>query len=325
MAVDLAAAHSWELARHLFTTTETLATALRYARVVAGAPVLAVLDDDASAIDPDARADDERAAPAIAVVLEAAALAHRDAERPDAALADAVDAVAIWPGALRAAVIAADAASAADMADVALELIDAARQATADDEIVPVPITASLRHELADAAIRALLVRGDIAAAAGEALDVIEDGGSLASWDDLLAAADGDDERLALTIGLALLSDGDDFIDALTRTQRTARTAELCLAYLASGGANPSAVITGALAAAIAGRGDLALLVADHGELLDPDTAIQVADTLRRRGGEDAARRLEGAAGLDPATASADASTAAGGFGEGLVGGFRIG
>ncbi|MFN3218270.1 MAG: glycosyltransferase [Acidimicrobiales bacterium] len=329
VAIELAADHSWELARNRFVATGTLATALRYARVVSGSAVLAHLDDDASALRPESGADDALVARAIAAALEVAALAHRDAERSDAALADAVDAVALWPGVLRAAALAADAASAADMVDVSLELIDAARRAVADDQAHITPVEATARHELADAAVRALLAKGDIAAAAGEALDVIEDEGRLGCWEDLLAAARGDDQMLTLVIGLALLSDGSDFIAAVTHTERAARTAELCLVYLASGGTCPDAVITGLLAAAIAGRGDLAVLVADHGALVDGETAGQLAAKLREKGADDAARRLEREAGLvEAAAVSSDTSSVPDGsvtFGDGLAGGFRIG
>jgi hypothetical protein len=324
VAIELAAAHSWELARERFVASGTLETALHYARVLTGPSTLAHLDDEASTLRPESNGDDADAARAIAAALEVAALAHRDADRSDAALADAVDAVALWPGVLRAAALAADAAAAAGLVDVALELIDAARSAIVDDGDGIAAVEAPARHELADAAVRALLAKDDIAAAAGEALDVIEDGGRLGCWDDLLRTARGDDQKVALVIGLALLSDGTDFVAAVSRTERAARIAELCLAYLASGGANADAVITGALAAAIARRGDLAALVADHGALVDGETAGQLAAKLRERGADDAARRLEREAGLETAGVSPVPDDAVR-FGDGLAGGFRIG
>lgn len=324
VAIELAAEHSWELARDRYAATGTLAAAVRYARVVAGSAVSPSTFDEASAVDAESGADDALAARTVATALELAALSHRAAERSDAALADAVDAVAIWPGALRAAALAADAATAAGMVDVALELIDAARGATAAGGHTE-PVEATARHELADAAVRALLARGDIAAAAGEALDVIEDDGRLGCWDDLLAASRGDDQWLALVIGLALLSDGTDFIDTVSRTERTERTAELCLAYLASGGTNADAVVTGVLAAVIARRGDLAVLVADHGSLVQGETATQLAAKLRERGADDAASRFEREAGLVEAAVVSAVPEAAPSFGDGLAGGFRIG
>jgi hypothetical protein len=325
VAIELAAEHSWELARDRYAATGTLAAAVRYARVVAGAAVSPSTFDEVSAVDAESGADDALAARTVATALELAALSHRAAERSDAALADAVDAVAVWPGALRAAALAADAATAAGMVDVALELIDAARGAIAAADGHTQPVEATARHELADAAVRALLARGDIAAAAGEALDVIEDGGRLGCWDDLLTASRGDDQWLALVIGLALLSDGTDFIDAVSRTERTERTAELCLAYLASGGTNADAVVTGVLAAVIARRGDLAVLVADHGSLVEGETATQLAAKLRERGADDAASRFEREAGLVEAAAVSAVPEAAPSFGDGLAGGFRIG
>jgi len=328
-AEAMAASRSWELARVRFEAAGTVEAVLAYARVTAVdlpqiAGELDVYDDASSAIASTAVGSDDRAAAqATASALSVAAAAHLHAGRSDMAVADAVAAVEYWPGALRAAAIAANAAVDADMTGVALELIVAARAAVADTEDLIAPIDPAVRHELADAAVRAHLRAGSVGAAAGEALAVIEERGRLGCWAELLDAADGDDQHLALVIGLALLSDGEDFVATLARTRRAQRTAELCLAYLASGGAQPAAVSTGVLAAAIAERTDLAVLVADHGALLAPDTARRIAGKLRDRGNTDVAGRIEKEAGLLTTAVAPD--PVSGGFGSGLDGGFTLG
>ena len=208
--------------------------------------------------------------------------------RDDEAAAEAIDAAQRWPGAVRAAVIVADKAIEVGMPEVALDMATAARESGGVDSA---PM--ARRHELVNRVVDARLLLGNLAGAVAEALVIVEEQGSLDAWPAMLEAAVDDTEQLTLVLGLALLSDGTDFLRAAASTLRPDKTAELCLAYLMAGGRNPDAVTTGVLAAVLRDRADLALLLVEHADLLEPDVRERLAEQLRGAGATAAADRLE--------------------------------
>lgn len=215
-----------------------------------------------------------------------AAAAHERRDDLDAAMADAIGALELWPGAIRASILAGRAA-ASDLPEVALDIVEAVR-ATGSVDQAPT----ALRHQLVEVAVEALVAAGDLPNAVGEAITVVEEQGQLQSWPALVVAGVADLERLTLVIGLALIGDAGGFIDAAVRNVAAERTAELCLGYLASGGTNPDAVTTGILAAMLHGRDDLAELFVPHRSLVDPELLDRLADQLQTNGHDTLAAAL---------------------------------
>ena len=143
------------------------------------------------------------------------------------------------------------------------------------------------------AAVHAHLLLDDMAEAMSVALDVVEDRGTMRAWPALLDACADDSQRMALVLGLALLSDGEDFVDAAAATLPPEKTAELCAAYLAAGGVHPNAVSTGVLAATLKGQEGLGLVVAEHGAIVPEEIRHKLAAHVRDAGQAAVADRLE--------------------------------
>lgn len=260
-----------------FETTGKIEEVMAYARcLVSGHVDLSIeLDDVPSRDEPTSAA------------LALAAEAHARRGDPTSALRDAEASINYWAGSTRAATIVAESALAQGDPRRALDLIESARSADQTDRV-----TRNRRHELAVLASRANLDLGNLPAAVSEAVEVVEEGGSLAHWNVLLEASQKDTQSLALVIGLALLGDGMEFVDALTHTVAPLRTAEICATYLGLGGMNPDAVSTGILAAAMANQNELACVIADHGDLLPEDIRSRLATHLNESGAKDIALRL---------------------------------
>lgn len=199
---------------------------------------------------------------------------------------DAEASLATSPEAARSTIILASDHLALGEADRALELVASSRDASTGRP------ARTARHQLASIASRAHLALDDLPAAVREGVEIVDDGGSLEHWEQLLQAAESDMEQLALVLGLALLGDEEAFVDAVARAVSPGRTAEICGSYLALGGTNPDAVSTGVLAATLAGQNALASVIAQHGELLPPEIRSRLADHLREVGAADVALRL---------------------------------
>lgn len=213
----------------------------------------------------------------VAVALAVAAEANRRRGRASSAVLDAADALRLWPGAIRAAIVAAEAARDAGDPRGALDVVHAARRAQGFSDL-----QRGHRHELTTVAARAHLDLGDAVSAVGESVEIVDERGEIDYWDLLLDAAGDDRELITLVLGLALLGDGEAFLDAAARTLRPDRTAEICGAYLEVGGDNPNAVSTGILAAVLTGGNDLAVSIAGYARLLPDDVRerlrVHVAD-----------------------------------------------
>lgn len=238
---------------------------------------------DLAALDPDAP-QAERAAEMLALCADA----HARREDTDAAIGDGVEALSLWPGAVRAGVVVATAAAASGMPEMALDIIGTVRDAAVDRDI-----PARHRHALADAAVLAWLAAGHVRPALEEAATILGEGGDLETWDALIAATAEDLEQFAPVLNLALASDGAAFIDATRQTLPAENAAATCLSYLAAGGTNPDAVTTGLVTATVHGREDLAELFLEHRELIEPDDLNGLATVLRGRGHDHLADRLE--------------------------------
>jgi tetratricopeptide (TPR) repeat protein len=312
---------AWRRARDVAGASGRPDDVVAYAVAVAGTHdnVLAELAEIGAADGLDGDAADRVAAQAWSV----AAGAQLAAGRVDEAIGDAIAAMERWAGALRAAEIAAGAALDGAMPEVARDVVAAAlvesEAGTYDD--APAESAVAARHRLRCIAVRSWLAEGHLAAAAGEALEVLEEGGCLGCWPDLVQAG-SDDQWTAVLVGLALIGDGDGFVAAVAGTQRIERTATLCLTYLAAGGTATAAVTTGLLAAVLANREDLAAMVADHGGALDPDTARQLVGRLENDGRAAVAARLASTAGLIGVGASPGVIED---IGSDLTGGFQLG
>ncbi len=224
-------------------------------------------------------------AAALAMGLAAEALHRRG--RLEEATADAVVSGGLWPGALNAVDILAQSATGSDMADVALDIIEAARATGAVDKA-----TRERRHGLINRAVEANLALGNMAAAASEALILLEQQGHVESWGEMLAVAANDSQYLAVVLGLALLGDGEDFVQAAAASLAPEKAAEVCAAYLVAGGTHPDAVSTGVLAALIGGIPEIAKVAAGYASLLEPDAAIRLAEHVQGAGAQDIADQL---------------------------------
>lgn len=183
----------------------------------------------------------------------------------------------MWPGSWLAANIVAQAAIAGDMADVALDVIAAARQARADDDL---PI--DQRCDLANRAAEAHLGLGNVRDALIEAFAVVDAGGVFGAWPSMVEAAVDNSDWLASVLGLALVGDGEDFVAAVATSLPPEKTAELCAAYLVAGGTNAGAVSAGILAAVMRELDQLAAVVVEHIDLLDTDQRRRLAARVRR-------------------------------------------
>ncbi len=223
-----------------------------------------------------------------AIALGIAAEALRRRRQSSHAAADAIAAVELWPGALRAAVIVAQTATQAGQPQIALEMIEAARHEGAAEGV-----SRARDHELINCAVNAHLGVDDLQSAIVEALVIVEQRGSVDSWAAMLTSASDDTERMTLVLGLALLSDGADFLSAAAASLRPEKTAELCAAFLVSGGINPDAVITGILAATLRDRHDLAEVMVDYTHLLDSEVRANLAVRLRESGASAIAAKLD--------------------------------
>lgn len=274
---DLQLADSAPEVRKRFEKTGEFDDALTYANclIVGFIDLQVELDDLASHSRP------------VGAALEIAAEGNQRRGRSAAALTDATASLAVWPGAARAAIIAAQRESDSDNHAGAIAIVKSVRL---EDDFARIP--RSRRHQLASIASVAHVATGELAAAVSEAVEIVEDGGTLEHWDRLLVASESDMQALALVLGLALLGDEVAFIDAVARAVAPARTAEICGTYLALGGRNPDAVSTGVLAALMASQSELALVIADHGPLLPDEIRARLATHLRSSGARDVALRL---------------------------------
>lgn len=264
--------------RKVFIKSGELADAVAYARCsCAGQVDLGLALDDIDALhDP------------IAAALGIAASAH--ARRGDIELAetDAKKSLKRWPGVTRSAVLIAASRLRAGDPNGALEVVQQTRDATSHDRL-----TLARRHDLARLAAEAHLAMADLAAAIRESADIVDGDGALQLWDQLLIAAGDDMESSTLVLGLALLGDGVEFVNALATSVGPDRTAQLCAAYLGLGGKNPDAVSTGVLAAVLAGQDELAMVIADHGSLLPEEIRARLAQHLIESSAGPVAERLE--------------------------------
>lgn len=265
--------------REAFAATGTSADAIAYARSLCVSHVDLGLELD----DADGSADPT------ALALAVAAEAHVRRGDSDRALADAEESLSLSPAASRAVVIAASAALDNCEPQHALALISAMRKETPLDWL-----TTSRRHVVATLVARSHLELGSLTDAVREAADVVDDDGFLGIWDQLLDHAGDDLEATTLVLGLALLGDGIEFIDAITTSVPPGRTGQLCATYLALGGRNPDAVTTGILAAVLSGQKELALVIADHGALLPGDIRTRLTEHLLERSVIEVAKRLGG-------------------------------
>ena len=264
--------------RRLFVQSGEFADAVLYARCLcAGQVDLGLsLDDIDDLHDPTAAA------------LSLAAVAHE--RRGDIGLAevDARESMKRWPGATRAAVLVAEACLRERNPLRALAAVHATRDADHHDRL-----TRDRRHDLARLATRAHLEMHDLASAIREAAEIVDADGSLQLWEQLLTEAGQDMNSATLVLGLALLGDGVDFVDALAAAVGPGRTGQLCAAYLGLGGANADAVSTGILAAVLAGQDELALVIAEHGSLVPDEIRSRLAQHLRENSACSVADRLE--------------------------------
>jgi hypothetical protein len=170
------------------------------------------------------------------------------------------------------------------------DAIETIKRAQADPEYSSLPST--VRRTIATQETHAHLELGELGKAASTAVDIIEHGGTIGVWHEMLQLADTDMDQLTLVLGLALLTDGADFIDALPAAVGPHRTPGLCATYLGLGGTNPDAVSVGLLAAALTGQDELGELIAGHGHLLPDDVRERLADHLSTEGAKAAAQAL---------------------------------
>ncbi|MDW3176321.1 MAG: glycosyltransferase [Acidimicrobiia bacterium] len=228
-----------------------------------------------------------------AAALAIAAEAHLRRGDLAAAVTDAEHSIKLWPGSTRAAVIVASAALDSGDAGRARDVIDRSQNSPHHDRL-----TRDRRHDLARLATRAHLDLGNLRTAIGHATEVVADDGELRVWERLISATAEETDGSTLLLGLALLSDGVEFIDALAGSAAPARTGQLCAAYLGLGGANPDAVSTGVLACVLSGLEELALVIADHGDLLPEDIRERLVEHLTEASANSVAERLDASAPL---------------------------
>lgn len=264
--------------RLMFVASGSLRDAVAYSRCLcAGQVELGLELDDVEALqDPTAAA------------LSIAAVAHLRHGDITLAETDAGESLDRWPGATRSAVLIAESHLRNGSPQDALNVVWVTRDATHHDRF-----TRTRRHDLARLATRAHLEMDDLASAIREAADIVEEDGSLQLWDQLLATAGDDMNSSTLVLGLALLGNGVEFVDALAASVGPGRTGQLCAAYLALGGTNPDAVSTGLLAAVLAGQDELAMVIADYGSLLPDEIRTRLAQHLRDGSAHLLAERLD--------------------------------
>jgi tetratricopeptide (TPR) repeat protein len=221
--------------------------------------------------------DADRAAQQCSLVLGCAAVAHE--RRGDLARArrDAETALSLWVGSPRAVAVIGRLFVAGDAATV-VELVQAARVAGAYTAASGAQLV-----ELGELMLTACASLGDFVGAVEEALQLVERD-QLVPWAPLLRAAGDDLERQSVLVRLALFGEGDRFVDAMSKTVRPELTAELCAAFLLSGGTAPAAVSVGLAAAILKDRDDLIALLAEHANLLDAPIRANLAAKLRASG-----------------------------------------
>ncbi len=242
--------------RDRYLATGNLADATAYAFAAAAGDVELIIELEAVRHHPHPEAA------AFAVAAES----MRRRGRTAGAVVDAAESLRLWPGAARALLIAVE-PLVDTHPDGATEMVTAARS-TADFESAN---PSHLRDEVTRAAAHARLAGGDVAGAVDELVDLVERDLPIELWPELLRACATDLGPLAMVLGLALLTDGDEFVFELARSVEPARTATICASYLAAGGQNPDAVTTGILAAVMAGHEDLAVVIAGHAGVLPVD------------------------------------------------------
>ena len=263
--------------RESFAAAPSVATATDYASCVVDgeADLGAELPGLAEAVEHEA----------IAMALAIAAEGWTRRGDADAAVADAIESLGHWPGAVRAGVIAASGAAASGMADVALDIVGAVRS-TVDGDTDP------HLDELANVAVLAQLGAGDLSAALAEAFQLSAAGGEVTTWPELIAATAGDVDSFAPVLQLALSGDGSAFIEATRSTLPGEHAAITCLSYLAAGGTNAEAVTTGIVTAAVHGRDDVAELFVEHLDLVEEAQLDGIVSALRGGGHQAVADRL---------------------------------
>jgi hypothetical protein len=255
--------------REAFMGTKELDDAIAYARclVVNHIDLQLELDDVLGRSEP------------LGAALDIAAEANSRRCLAEAALGDAIEALSVWPGAIRSSAIAAQARLDVGDNNGALRIIADVR-AAGDG-------ASAMRRDrvrLGTVALRAHLGVHDLPRAVREAADILDNGGSIEDWELLLHEAEGDMHALTLVLGLALTTDGIDFIDALARSIAPTRTAEICGTYLGLGGTNPDAVSTGLLASVLAGQEELGLVIAQYGSVLPDELRARLAQHLSDSG-----------------------------------------
>lgn len=224
----------------------------------------------------------------VAVALGVAAESLRRRANSALAAIDAAESLRLWPGSARAVIIAATSATDTDPSAIAA-LVATAHDSPSYAEANP----SHLRNEVARLDARARAASGDIAVAVSVLVDVVSQGGSVEVWPALLRACGSDLAPPAGVLGLALLTDGDEFMTTLERSVEPARSATICASYLQAGGTNPDAVTTGILAAAMSGQDQLALVIADHASLLPDEILDRLGAHLGENGQPAIAERLQ--------------------------------
>lgn len=222
-----------------------------------------------------------------AMLLGIAAAAHERRGDLRRARRDAETSLVRWPGSPRAVAVLARLFGADS--EVVVDLLSTARQSGVD-----AVATGAQLVELAELALAARADQGDFVGAVEEALYLVELDQPV-PWPPLLKAAGDDLERQSVLVRVALFGEGVRFVDAMARTLRPETTAELCAAFLLSGGTAPTAVSTGLTAAIMRNRSDLVDLLVEHARLLDAEARVTLAAKLRAKGHEPAAERLVGA------------------------------
>jgi tetratricopeptide (TPR) repeat protein len=236
--------------REAFVMSGTDAAARAYAEAAAAGQVDLLIDLE--------RQSD--GAHPVAEALSVAALAHRRRGRESSAMVDAAESLRLWPAGARAALVIAETELDAGSHQAA---VAASRKVRGCDGFELNPV--SLRDQLIRAESVAHARGGRLAAAVGELIEVVEHGGAVEVYPELLAATGEDLEALALVLGLALLTDGEEFVAEVAR-------------------ANPDAVTTGILAALMTGQDDVALVVAGHAHLLPTALHERLEHHLREQG-----------------------------------------
>jgi tetratricopeptide (TPR) repeat protein len=263
--------------RGIYDQTGAAEDALTYAQAVA-------------AVDPDLLIELDRAggtAHPISRALAVAAEAQWRRGRSALASIDAAEALSKWRGAARAAAVVAELALSEADVDAARAVTSTAR-AHEDYDTNPVHV----RDQVCRLAARARLITGDVAGAVSELVDIVGHRSPVDMWPELLDATGPDLEALAVLLGLALLTDGEEFIVEVARSSPPARTATICASYLAAAGPNPDAVTTGILAALMTSQHELAEVIAGFSYLVPGDIRARLEEHLRETGATQVAEAL---------------------------------